>query len=133
MKYVLVLAISGANAPAIAVACGASRWSQPEAATPEAPAAKQSAGAKLAYPFDADTVVAGQRKYLEGAKLKVTSGVWHTLRVTSVGNRITCLFYDEQTFTTTDDALKDAGKVGLWTKTKADSATYFDDLRVAAR
>jgi len=30
-----------------------------------------------------------------------------------------------------DDTFKDAGKVGLWTK--ADSVTYFDDLKATAR
>jgi hypothetical protein len=31
----------------------------------------------------------------------------------------------------TDDAFKEPGKVGLWTK--ADSVTYFDDFRVIAK
>ena len=34
-------------------------------------------------------------------------------------------------FDSTDGTFKEAGKVGLWTK--ADSVTYFDDLRVTAR
>jgi len=39
-------------------------------------------------------------------------------------SKITC-YYDG------DDTFKDAGKVGLWTK--ADSVTYFDDLKATAR
>jgi hypothetical protein len=31
----------------------------------------------------------------------------------------------------TDDTFKDAGKVGFWTK--ANSVTYFEDLRITAK
>ncbi len=37
----------------------------------------------------------------------------------------------ENNYQATDDTFKDAGKVGLWTK--ADSVTYFDDLKATAR
>jgi len=76
-------------------------------------------------------VVNGRRSEFAGAKLKVTSGEWHKLQVEVIGNKITCYYDGNQKIEATDDTFKDAGKIGLWTK--ADSVTYFDDLRVAAR
>ena len=76
-------------------------------------------------------VVNGRRSQFAGANLKVTSGEWHELRVEAVGNRITCYYDGNKKIEATDDTFKDAGKVGLWTK--ADSVTYFDDLKVIAK
>jgi 3-keto-disaccharide hydrolase len=76
-------------------------------------------------------VVNGSRKQFAGANFKVTSGAWHELRVEATGNKFTCYFDGTKKIEATDDTFKDAGKVGLWTK--ADSVTYFDDLRVTAR
>jgi hypothetical protein len=76
-------------------------------------------------------VVNGRRSEFAGAKLKVTSGEWHQLRVEVIGNKITCYYDGNKKIEATDETFKDAGKIGLWTK--ADSVTYFDDLRVAAR
>jgi hypothetical protein len=45
-----------------------------------------------------------------------------------VGNKIICFYDGVKKIESTDDTFKDAGKVGLWTK--ADSVTYFDDLKV---
>jgi len=53
------------------------------------------------------------------------------LRVECVGNKIICYYDGAKKIEATDDTFKDAGKVGLWTK--ADSVTYFDDLRVTAK
>jgi hypothetical protein len=75
-------------------------------------------------------VVNGRRSQFAGANLKVTSGEWHELRVEAAGNKITCYFDGTKKIEATDDTFKDAGKVGLWTK--ADSVTYFDDLKVRA-
>ena len=61
----------------------------------------------------------------------MTSGEWHELRVEVVGNKIICYYDGAKKIEATDDTFKDAGKVGLWTK--ADSVTYFDDLRVTAK
>jgi hypothetical protein len=61
----------------------------------------------------------------------VTSGEWHELRVEAVGNKIICYYDNAKKIEATDDTFKDAGKVGLWTK--ADSVTYFDDLKVTAK
>ena len=76
-------------------------------------------------------VVNGRRIQFAGANFKVTSGEWHELRVEIVGNKIICYYDGNKKIEATDDTFKDAGKVGLWTK--ADSVTYFDDLRVTAK
>ena len=76
-------------------------------------------------------VVAGNRRQFAGANLKVTSGEWHELRVEAVGNKIICYYDGAKKIEATDDTFKDAGKVGVWTK--ADSVTYFDDLKVTAK
>jgi hypothetical protein len=76
-------------------------------------------------------VISGRRVQFAGANLKVAPGEWHELRVECVGNHITCYYDNEKKIDSTDDTLKAAGKIGLWTK--ADSVTYFDDLRVNAK
>ncbi len=76
-------------------------------------------------------VVNGRRSQFAGANLKVTSGEWHELRVEAAGNKITCYYDGNKKIEAADDTFKDAGKVGLWTK--ADSVTYFDDLKVTAK
>lgn len=76
-------------------------------------------------------VVKGQRVQFAGANVKVASGEWHELRVECVGNHIICYYDNEKKIDATDETFKEAGKIGLWTK--ADSVTYFDDLRVSAK
>ncbi len=76
-------------------------------------------------------VVDGKRRQFAGADLKVTAGEWHELRVECVGNKIICTYDGAKKIEATDETFKDAGKIGLWTK--ADSVTYFDDLKVAAK
>jgi hypothetical protein len=76
-------------------------------------------------------VLAGRRVEFAGADVKVSPGVWHQLRVEAVGNKITCYFDGVKRIEASDDTFKDAGKIGLWTK--ADSVTYFDDLKVIAK
>jgi hypothetical protein len=75
-------------------------------------------------------VVAGNRRLFAGANFKVTTGEWHELRVECIGNRIICYFDGVKKIEASDDAFKQGGKIGLWTK--ADSVTYFDDLKVTA-
>lgn len=76
-------------------------------------------------------VVKGVRRQIKGASIKVTSGVWHEIRVEAVGNKITCFFDEQKKIEATDDTFNEPGKVGLWTK--ADSLTLFDDLHVIAK
>ena len=61
----------------------------------------------------------------------VNTNEWHELRVECVGNKIICYLDGVKKIEATDETFRDAGKVGLWTK--ADSVTYFDDLRVIAK
>jgi hypothetical protein len=75
-------------------------------------------------------VVAGNRRLFAGANFKVTAGQWHVLRVECTGNRIICYFDGVKKIEASDDTFKQGGKIGLWTK--ADSVTYFDDLKVTA-
>ena len=76
-------------------------------------------------------VVNGSRRQFAGANFKVTSGEWHELRVEAAGNKFICYYDGTKKIEATDDTFKEAGKVGLWTK--ADSLTYFDDLKVVAK
>jgi Domain of Unknown Function (DUF1080) len=76
-------------------------------------------------------VVAGKRHPFAGANFAITSGEWHELRVECIGDKIICYFDGVKKIEATDETFRDAGKVGLWTK--ADSVTYFDDLRVIAK
>jgi len=75
-------------------------------------------------------VVNGRRSQFAGANFKVTSGEWHELRVEATGNKFACYYDGTKKIEATDSTFKDGGKVGLWTK--ADSVTYFDDLKVTA-
>ena len=76
-------------------------------------------------------VVNGRRSQFAGANFKVTSGEWHELRVEAAANKITCYYDGAKKIEATDSTFKDAGKVRLWTK--ADSVTYFDDLKGTAK
>jgi hypothetical protein len=76
-------------------------------------------------------VVNGRREQIAGASVQVPSGEWHELSIICSGNSIACYFDGEKKIEATDDTFNEAGKVGLWTK--ADSVTFFDDLRVTAR
>lgn len=76
-------------------------------------------------------VVNGRRIQFAGSNFKVTSAEWHELRVEAVGNKFICYYDGAKKIEATDDTFKDAGKIGLWTK--ADSLTYFDDLKVVAK
>lgn len=63
-----------------------------------------------------------------GRKVAVPSGRWSTLRVTAVGRSFVVYLNAERLFEVEDGTFVNAGKVGVWTK--ADSVTYFDDLKV---
>ena len=61
-----------------------------------------------------------------GVKVRVASGVWHTLEVTVKGSHFTVRFDGTQLFEVEDTTFTGAGRVGLWTK--ADSYSLFDDF-----
>ncbi len=79
--------------------------------------------------FRVYVVAGGQRKQLATADVKTEAGKWHTIRVTMIGEAITCWLDGEKLLEASDGIIKDAGRIGLWTK--ADAATAFDDLTVA--
>jgi hypothetical protein len=70
-------------------------------------------------------VVDGKRSMLKGVALKRTEG-WHTLRVTMKVDHIEC-YYDGKKYLDVDDStFAEAGKIGLWSK--SDAQSHFDDL-----
>ncbi|HET9596207.1 MAG TPA: hypothetical protein VFP65_11535 [Anaeromyxobacteraceae bacterium] len=73
-------------------------------------------------------VVKGTRRQFAGWSGKVASRTWHTLAVEVHGDRFQVVFDGKPIIDAKDDTIKDAGKVGLWTK--ADSVTHFDALSV---
>ena len=70
--------------------------------------------------------IKGKRTEKKRTGMKVSSNQWHTLRVDFQGNRFTVTLDGKKALEWQDDAFKDAGKVGVWTK--ADSVTLFDDF-----
>lgn len=66
-----------------------------------------------------------------GKKASVPSAQWSELRVVAAGNLFEVFLNGQKLYEVEDNAFTEAGKVGLWTK--ADSVTYFDDLRVTAK
>jgi hypothetical protein len=70
----------------------------------------------------------GNRKQFVGIDVKVPSREWQTLALEVKGTHFRVLFNDALLFEADDATFKNAGKVGL--STKADSVSYFDDLRV---
>lgn len=66
-----------------------------------------------------------------GKKTSVPSGQWSELHVVASGNLFEVFINGQKLYEVDDNTFTGAGKVGLWTK--ADSVTYFDDLRVTAK
>ena len=74
-------------------------------------------------------VVGGKRTKLASKEdIEIPAGEWHTIEIEHVGNQIECELDDKVILRATDDSIKNAGKVGLWTK--ADAQTYFDKFTV---
>jgi len=70
----------------------------------------------------------GKRLKIEEAPVKVTPGVWHTLRFEAKGPHLTVTFDGKVVIQADDTTFRKPGKVGLWTK--ADSVSAFADLRI---
>jgi len=66
-----------------------------------------------------------------GKKMPVPRNQWSELRVTAKGDLFTVWLNGQKLYEVEDRTFIEAGKVGLWTK--ADSVTYFDDLKVVAQ
>jgi hypothetical protein len=72
-------------------------------------------------------VIDGERKQLQSTNVQTVAG-WHELRVTMRGDTIKASIDGHGTVTARDTSFSAAGKVGLWTK--SDAQTHFDDLKV---
>lgn len=70
-------------------------------------------------------VEGGKRTQLETADVKKSDG-WHALRVTMIGEQITCYYDGQKYLEAKDGTFAESGMIGLWTK--ADAQTHFDDL-----
>lgn len=75
--------------------------------------------------------VNGRRTEKKRTNMKVASNVWHALRVDFQGTHFTVMLDGKTAVEWDDDTLKEAGKVGVWTK--ADSVTSFDDFSYAPK
>ena len=73
--------------------------------------------------------VKGRRITLQFVPVAGVSGEWHSLKVTMKGRVISIEFDDAKAMSLPDDTWKEAGRVGLWTRSDAHSS--FDDLAIA--
>lgn len=73
----------------------------------------------------------GAGLFAYGKKANVAAGAWGLLRVTARGHVFEVYLGGDKLLEVEDVTFSGTGKVGLWTK--ADSVTYFDDLRVDVR
>jgi 3-keto-disaccharide hydrolase len=80
--------------------------------------------------YDLYHVVNGRRSEIKGSRAKSTPG-WHTLRVSMTGDHIQCYLDGKKYLDAKDSTFKEAGKIGLWSK--SDAQTHFDDLEVSGR
>jgi len=73
----------------------------------------------------------GRRSERKRTDMKVASNEWHTLRVDFQGSHFTVTLDGKKALEWDDVKIKEAGKVGVWTK--ADSVTLFDDFTYGAK
>lgn len=73
-------------------------------------------------------VKAGKRKQIASFGGEVKAGTWYDYAVEVRGNRIQVFWNGKGIIDQRDGTFTQGGRVGVWTK--ADSVTYFDDLRV---
>jgi hypothetical protein len=73
------------------------------------------------------TVHGGQRHQLASWSGTVTPNAWHDYRLEIRGDHLEVFWDGQKVIDHHDSTFTDAGRVGVWTK--ADSVTYFDDLR----
>ena len=72
----------------------------------------------------------GSRRQLASFSGAVKSGAWHELQAEVRGDHIQVTWDGAKAIDHHDTTFAGAGRVGVWTK--ADSVTYFDDLKVEA-
>jgi len=71
----------------------------------------------------------GVRTALAKVELELDAEAWHSLRVVMEGSRMQLFIDDEPVLSANDSSISGPGTIGLWTK--ADAATFFDDLSIA--
>jgi hypothetical protein len=74
------------------------------------------------------SVTDGTHQLLARADSKVTTGEWHTMRLTAQGDHFQVFLDGASLLSAEDDTYQQAGKVGL--ETKSDGVTIFDDLTI---
>lgn len=74
--------------------------------------------------------VNGRRRPFQNKPIEVAKRTWHTLKLQASGEFVVW-FDGTKVLDAADDTLKDAGRVGLWTK--ADSVIQFDDFAIEGR
>jgi hypothetical protein len=79
--------------------------------------------------FNVYKVVDGKRSMIKGAPLPRTEG-WRTLRVVMKGDHIQCYYDGKNYLDVHDSTFSEAGKIGLWSK--SDAQSQFDDLTLVA-
>jgi hypothetical protein len=77
-------------------------------------------------------VVDGKRTALKSTSVeKIPVGEWHQLRVRIAGDHIECYLDGKKLLDVTDNTYANAGKVGLWSK--SDAQTHFDNFQVSGK
>jgi hypothetical protein len=76
------------------------------------------------------TVQGGQRHQLASWSGRVTPTAWHEYRLEARGDHLEVSWDGQRVLDLHDATFGEAGRAGVWTK--ADSVTYFDDLRAEA-
>lgn len=74
------------------------------------------------------TVSDGTRRQIASWKGRIVPKTWHEYRFELRGDHLQVFWNGERVLDHHDTTFSEAGRAGLWTK--ADSITYFDDLRV---
>jgi hypothetical protein len=72
----------------------------------------------------------GRRSEIKGSTAKRMEG-WHTLTVSMKGDLIECLLDGRKYIEAKDSTFGEAGKIGLWTK--SDAQSHFDDLTTSGK
>jgi hypothetical protein len=74
-------------------------------------------------------VVDSRRTQLAGARARIATGAWQSLRIAAVGPRFSVWLDERHLFDANDGTIRQPGRIGLWTK--ADSVTHFARLQFA--
>jgi hypothetical protein len=94
--------------------------------------ARANPAGKKGTSFAVYKVVDGKRTALKSTSVyKIPVGEWHKLRTTMTGDHIECYLDGKKLLDAKDDTFPNAGKVGLWSK--SDAQTHFDDFKVSGK